>query len=187
MGVETAKNIILAGPASVDLLDDEKVTWGDLSSNFYCTPADVGTKTRAEASITKLRELNPYVKVNMVTGNPSDHIPNYSIVAVTELYNKIDDAIAWNNQARAKGVGFILGQNLGAAGYLFVDFGEKFQIFDKDGEQTQQYIVTNITKGDPGIVTVHEDKLCKFGDEDIVVFKEVQGMGEINGVEAVGI
>jgi ubiquitin-activating enzyme E1 len=63
LGVETAKNLILAGPASVTLYDPHLVTWGDLSSNFYCRPEHVGSATRADASYTKLQELNPYVKV----------------------------------------------------------------------------------------------------------------------------
>lgn len=42
LGVETAKNLILAGPASVTLYDPHLVTWGDLSSNFYCRPENVG-------------------------------------------------------------------------------------------------------------------------------------------------
>jgi ubiquitin-activating enzyme E1 len=63
LGVETAKNLILAGPASVTIYDTNVVTWGDLSSNFYCRPEHVGNVTRAEASIGKLGELNPYVRV----------------------------------------------------------------------------------------------------------------------------
>ena len=34
LGVETAKNLILAGPASVNISNPVPVTWGDLSSNF---------------------------------------------------------------------------------------------------------------------------------------------------------
>jgi len=61
LGVETAKNLILAGPASVTLFDPTPVTWGDLSSNFYCKEEHVGKISRADASIPKLQELNPYV------------------------------------------------------------------------------------------------------------------------------
>ena len=42
LGVEIAKNLALAGPASVTLYDPHLVTWGDLSSNFYCRPENVG-------------------------------------------------------------------------------------------------------------------------------------------------
>jgi ubiquitin-activating enzyme E1 len=35
LGVETAKNVILAGPKSVTLYDPTTVAINDLSSNFY--------------------------------------------------------------------------------------------------------------------------------------------------------
>ena len=54
LGVETAKNLILAGPASVTIYDPNPVTWGDLSSNFYCREEHVGKVSRAEACISKL-------------------------------------------------------------------------------------------------------------------------------------
>lgn len=67
LGVETAKNIILAGPASVTLYDPHPIEWGDLSANFYLKEKDVGSKvSRAQASSTKLQELNPYVKVKVI-------------------------------------------------------------------------------------------------------------------------
>lgn len=50
-GIETAKNLILAGPASVTLWDDGICELKDRGSNFYITESDVGKRTRAEASI----------------------------------------------------------------------------------------------------------------------------------------
>ena len=61
LGVEIAKNLILAGPKSVQIYDPTQVSVADQGSNFYITEADVGNKTRAEASIGQLQELNPYV------------------------------------------------------------------------------------------------------------------------------
>jgi ubiquitin-activating enzyme E1 len=54
LGVETAKNLILAGPRSVTIYDPTLVQWGDLSSNFYLKEEHVGKVSRAEASIGKL-------------------------------------------------------------------------------------------------------------------------------------
>jgi ubiquitin-activating enzyme E1 len=50
LGVETAKNLILAGPKSVTLYDPTTVAIGDLSANFFLKQADVGKKSRAEAT-----------------------------------------------------------------------------------------------------------------------------------------
>lgn len=44
LGVETAKNTILAGPHEVQLYDPELVKINDLGGNFYLTEADVGKK-----------------------------------------------------------------------------------------------------------------------------------------------
>ena len=63
VGIETAKNFILAGPRVVAIHDDEIVQIQDLGANFYLQESDVGTKTRAEACLPQLKELNEHVKV----------------------------------------------------------------------------------------------------------------------------
>jgi len=42
-----------------------------------------------------------------------------------------------NNGLRAQGKGMILSETLGAAGYAFVDYGDKHNVFDLDGEATK--------------------------------------------------
>jgi len=60
VGVELAKNTILAGPKSVHLCDPSISTTIDMGSNYYITSSDVSNKlSKADASVGKLRELNP--------------------------------------------------------------------------------------------------------------------------------
>ena len=66
LGVEVAKNIILSGPQSVTIYDPEITKINDLSSNFYLSEKDVNKNKRDEASIEKLKELNPQVKVSLL-------------------------------------------------------------------------------------------------------------------------
>lgn len=49
LGVETAKNLILAGPASVSIYDNEITRIEDLGSNFYLNDGHVGKTSRAAA------------------------------------------------------------------------------------------------------------------------------------------
>jgi len=65
LGVEVAKNLILAGPKSVLLFDDEITKINDLGANFYTEEKHIGKATRADACFEKLQELNPYVKVSV--------------------------------------------------------------------------------------------------------------------------
>ena len=46
LGVETAKNLILAGPVAVTLCDDDPVELPDLGANFFLEEGDKG-KPRA--------------------------------------------------------------------------------------------------------------------------------------------
>ena len=66
LGVEVAKNLILAGPKSVHLYDPEITKLNDLGANFYTEEHHVGKVSRADACVVKLRELNPYVKVEVI-------------------------------------------------------------------------------------------------------------------------
>ena len=66
LGIETAKNIILNGPAEVDIYDPTIVKINDLGSNFFLKEEDVGKKRRDEACLQKLSELNPYVGVSIL-------------------------------------------------------------------------------------------------------------------------
>ena len=66
LGVEIAKNLILAGPQRVDMYDPTQVDITDLGSNFYLTQAHIRNTTRAEGSITQLSDLNPHCKTNVI-------------------------------------------------------------------------------------------------------------------------
>ena len=55
LGVEIAKNIILAGPNHVSIFDPEIVKINDLGANFYLSIDDIkNQKRRDEACLKKL-------------------------------------------------------------------------------------------------------------------------------------
>jgi ubiquitin-activating enzyme E1 len=188
LGVETAKNLILAGPKRVDIYDPTTVDVKDLGGNFYLQESDVGSKSRAEASVDKLKELNSYVKVEVVSDALTAEVcSNYDVVVFTELFHKTEDLFALNEALRAKNIGFILTQGLGAYGYTFVDYGDNFIVRDETGEDTKSFIVTSISNEAEPVVTVHDDKRHSFHDDSCVQFTEVQGMPEINNTEPIPI
>ena len=63
-----------------------------------------------------------------------------------------------NKTCRANKVGYISSATLGPWGYGFVDFGDEHVVTDHNGEQTKEYIVVGIEKGEKTIVHCHEDK-----------------------------
>lgn len=145
LGVETAKNLILAGPRSVTLFDPTLTAWGDLSSNFYTREEHVGKLSRAAASFEKLQELNPYVKVSVVDRLSLEDHASYHVVVYTEIFESIEKVIEVNEFVRAKNIGFILSTTYGPSGFTFLDYGNEFTVTDADGEDTKSFIVVNAT------------------------------------------
>ncbi|CAE7301736.1 UBA2 [Symbiodinium sp. CCMP2456] len=181
LGVEVAKNLILAGPAMVILHDDSIAEQRDLGANFYLTEQDVGSRTRAEASLKQLSELNPYVSVRTHQGPLTEELlSGVSLVVFSETSQS--ELLRWNEVCRTRNppVGFIAADCFGLAASVFVDFGESFTCRDKDGEEPRSAIVSGVTLESPGTVHTHQDRRHGFNDGDWVVFREVQGMTQLN-------
>lgn len=180
LGVETAKNLILAGPKSVDIYDPTVVKVNDLGSNFYIREAHVGKVSRAEASVSQLKELNSNVKVNVIDKLSIEDHANYHVVCYTENLSGFKNIIEANSFCHSKAVGFILCENLGLLGYAFTDFGDKHGITDADGEQCKSFMVVSVSQEEQAVVTVHEDKRHTYQEGDHVKFVEVEGMTMLN-------
>lgn len=182
LGAEVAKNLILAGPASVDIYDPTPCQIRDLGANFYINEAAVKSgASRAAAALPQLAQLNGYVRVNEIKSlSLADH-KNYNIVCYTENLTSLENLYEVNDFCRENRVGFILSETLGLFGYAFVDYGNNHTITDKDGEFCKQFVIEHITSEEKAWVTVHEDKRHSYQEGDTVVFSEVEGMSELNG------
>lgn len=181
LGVELAKNLILAGPKAVTLHDDALVEMRDLGANFNLTEADVGKRSRAQASQGKLSELNPYVTVSIHSGPITEEVlAGFTVVVFTETDQA--ELIRFNEfcRARSPAIGFIAADCFGLAGSVFVDFGNEFSVFDQDGEECKSAIVAGVTQEEVGTVHTNDHRRHAFQDGDWVTFEEVQGMVELN-------
>lgn len=159
VGVEIAKNVALAGVKSLTIWDPKPVEIGDLGAQFYLTPEDIG-KTRAEASVKQLSELNRYVPVRAVTGELTEIVKNYKVVVLSEATT--EEALKVNQASRAAGTLFIWVQTHGLVGMLFNDFGEKFTVTDTNGEEPVTGSVAQIE----GTGEVYAPDSARHGLED---------------------
>ncbi|CAK9075947.1 Ubiquitin-like modifier-activating enzyme 1 (Ubiquitin-activating enzyme E1) [Durusdinium trenchii] len=182
LGVEVAKNLILAGPAQVILHDEAPAELRDLGANFYLTQEDDPfDPSRAEACRAQLAELNPYVAVELHRGPITEQlVQQVSLMVLTETPQS--ELVRLNKLCRSapNPVGFIAADCLGLASFVFVDYGDAFMCHDKDGEEPRSAIVSGVTLESPGTVHTHQDRRHGFQDGDSVVFKEVQGMTQLN-------
>ncbi|GLB33533.1 putative ubiquitin activating enzyme [Lyophyllum shimeji] len=185
LGVEIAKNIVLAGVKSVTIFDPEPVTMQDLSSQFFLRAEDIG-KSRAEATHPRLAELNTYVPVRNLGGVPGqeitvDLIQGFQVVVLCGVpYSKQLEINDWTHE---HGVHFIAAETRGLFGSAFNDFGPKFTCVDPTGEQPLTGMIVSVEKDQEGLVTCLDETRHGLEDGDFVTFSEVQGMTELNGCE----
>lgn len=185
LGIETAKNLVLAGPKKVCIYDPTIVTITDLGSNFFLSEEDVINKKRRDvACLDKLKELNPRCEVDILSVNLCESpelCAGYNVVAVTEIKN-LDWLKKANLSVRNNNGVFIYAAAVGLSGFVFSDFGKEFYVRDNNGEECKQYLVKNISKDEKGIVMIDDANGGKlaYEDGDYVTFKEVKGMTSLN-------
>ena len=183
LGVEIAKNLVLAGVRAVSLHDEGVVETSDLSSQFYFKAQDVG-QSRAKCCSPKLQELNPAVKVSVVESTVSttepEFLSQFNVVVCLDCpleKAKRLDQFCHNHQPP---IAFIRADTRGLFAQVFCDFGPNFVVDDVDGETPQVGIVSSISQSSPALVNCVEDERLEFQDGELVMFKEVEGMSELN-------
>jgi ubiquitin-activating enzyme E1 len=187
LGVEVAKNCILAGIHSLVLVDPLPPNTYDLGGNFYLTPDDVanGTVSRAEICRPQLAELNPYVHVSAaseVTELTAEKLlplldTGVTCVVITIPLSK-DLLIELNNKCRSVGASFIYSLTCGVFGNVFCDFGPAFVCSDKDGNPPSTSQIESVFQEDDKVVVKVLEDQGRHGLEsgDMVTFARLKGI-----------
>ncbi|KXS17786.1 ubiquitin-activating enzyme E1 [Gonapodya prolifera JEL478] len=180
LGIEIAKNVVLAGVKSVTVYDSEPVKIADLSSQFFLRPEDVG-KRRDAVSAPRLQELNGYVPVSVLDGELTPpRLSAFQVVVFTETPWK--RLVEFNDFAHANGVKFVAAQTRGLFGFTFNDFGKEFVVTDQTGEEPLSGMVAGIDN--EGVVTTLDETRHGLEDGDYVSFTEVKGIESLNDGKA---
>ncbi|KAF8560618.1 hypothetical protein P879_07986 [Paragonimus westermani] len=86
LSAEIAKNLVLAGIASMTIVDDRVATAEDVLNNFLIPHDAIGT-TLASASVQRTQTLNPMVKVSatssFLTDGLTSKLKDYDVIIVT--------------------------------------------------------------------------------------------------------
>jgi molybdopterin/thiamine biosynthesis adenylyltransferase len=118
-----------------------------LSGQFFLNYEEDVTKnkkaTRGEACISRLQQLNFYVKCNLCEAKtiPLDvaelekapfNFHEQDVIILTEASNQTIEFV--DEYCRKKNKKFIITDVYGVFSRIFNDFGEKFEVIDKNGE-----------------------------------------------------
>ncbi|KAK9764779.1 E1 ubiquitin-activating protein aos1 [Basidiobolus ranarum] len=129
---EVCKNLVLAGIGSITIVDEKLVTPEDLGAQFYISEDCIG-KNRVESAVEGLRNLNPRVKINVITANvktlSDDFFTDFEIVVLTECDLSTMKRI--NNLCRNVQTKFYTADTYGFFGYIFCDLIKHDYIEDR--------------------------------------------------------
>ncbi|XP_049268865.1 ubiquitin-like modifier-activating enzyme 1 [Rhipicephalus sanguineus] len=177
LGVEIAKNVILAGVRSVTIHDEQMCTGVDLSAQYFLGEETIG-ENRARACEASLGQLNQYVQVKAHTQPlTKDFLKKFTVVVLTET--PLEAQLSMAAYTHENNIPLIVADTKGVAGQVFCDFGEKFRVLDPNGEPPRSVMIKSISQKQGVVATVHKAR-HGFEDGDYVTFSEVRGMTEIN-------
>ena len=182
LGIEIAKNLILAGPKEVSISDKNICKINDLGSNFYINEDDINKKSLEDSCYDKLKSLNPYVKLTKHKGIYKEDIKKFNVIIISEIM-KLEDLYELNNFSRKNNINFIYTLNLGLTGFLFNDFGENHFISDYNGEKKLSYDIFCIEEKENRYViylNIKNDEKFELYEGHYVIFKNVKGLEFLN-------
>ncbi|KIJ37341.1 hypothetical protein M422DRAFT_122423, partial [Sphaerobolus stellatus SS14] len=185
LGVEIAKNIVLAGVKSVTVYDPEPIKVQDLGTQFFLREEDIG-RPRGEVAVRRLAELNAYVPVKNLPGQPGqeisvDLVKGFQVVVLTDV--PLKKQLEINDWTHQNDVPFIAADTRGLFGSVFNDFGPKFTCVDSTGEQALSGMIVSVSEDEEGLVTCLDETRHGLENGDFVTFTEVKGMEALNGCE----
>lgn len=183
LGIEVAKNVVLGGVKSLTIHDPHDVEIADLSAQFFLRAEDVG-RNRAEVSASRLAELNPYVPIDVLSGElTGDKVKSAGFRVVVLTNSLLAEQLAINDYTHSANVCFISAAAPGLFGHVFCDFGVDFSVTDTNGENPVSAMVGLVTSAADGVVTTLDEARHGLEDGDYVTFSEIVGMEELNGCE----
>ena len=143
LGCEVVKNLVLAGVNSLTMMDHENLTKEDGDSQFLAPRDKIGTN-RAEASLERVRALNPGVEIkvdksHLDTKDAKFFNDNFDLVVITN-YPK-DSIVKVNQMCREGGTKFFAGDVFGFFGYSFMDLVQHEFVEEKKVEATKPDIL----------------------------------------------
>lgn len=194
LGIEVLKNLILEGPQRVDIYNSNYININDLNSNYFIKEEEIN-KVRDEIIIEKIKDLNPYVKTDIIKQNINiedknyenelkfilSKINDYKMIIITEFVSK-NTINEINSKCKELNKGLIYSCTLGLAGFLFDYFGNEHTISSPSEKNDTFYPIKNIIKGKETIIQL-ENSLEGFPDiveDDYIKLRDINGIKELN-------
>lgn len=165
VGLEIAKNLVLSGLKRLDIFDWKKLDQQDLSTNFYAEQSQLGAN-RATAVLNKLKQLNPYVQIDAseIEGQfDTARLAEFDVVVVCDNYLPVTRPVIEAAGQMKKKV--VISETNGIFSRIFCDFGDEFEVLDRDGEEPAECFIKEVDYEKNTIVLLEKSNhLLRAGD-----------------------
>ena len=182
VGVEIAKNVILAGVKSVTLLDDTPASWMDMGAQFYVREADLGQPRAAVPQPRLPSSTRTCPSTCAAASAPRELVSAGGLACVVLCGAPLATQLEVDAACRAAGSRLVVADACGLFAPLFVDFGDAFVVHDTDGEQPVSCVVASITQ-DARARDGARRPAARARDGRRVQLSCLEGMGELSGRE----
>jgi ubiquitin-activating enzyme E1 len=88
-----------------------------------------------------------------------------------------------NDYCRKNGSSFISADCYGPYGQIFNDFGDNFEVLDKDGEEPVEVLIDDISIAEKGVVKLVNGHRHPYSDGDTIRIQGVKGMRQVDKEE----
>ena len=92
----------------------------------------------------------------------------------------ISTQIKIDNYCRKNNIKFISADVYGPWARHFNDFGDKFEVIDKNGDDPVELVIENISNEEKGVVTLIKGSKHPYEDGESIIINGVEGMDEID-------
>jgi len=112
--------------------------------------------------------------------NPEDfsNIKDYQVVVATERTH--DELLRLDEHCRNNKINLIVADCYGPYGQIFNDFGDGFEVLDKDGEEPVEVLIEDISIAEKGVVKLVKGHRHPYSDGDTVRIQGVKGMKQLD-------
>ncbi|EAY05577.1 ubiquitin activating enzyme, putative [Trichomonas vaginalis G3] len=179
VGVEIAKNVILAGVKNVTIHDTRLTTLDDLAANFYLNDSNIGTN-RAIACSKLLMKLNRYVSLAVNTDALTNELILQNQCFVLTDWHSSKEISEYSAFCHKNGIKFLFADVRGLFSFIFADNGKDFLIRKQDDTEPIRFDVAHISNDPQGIVTTSNPHGHGLETSGHIKFAGVEGMTEVN-------
>jgi ubiquitin-activating enzyme E1 len=177
LGTEICKIMLLFGIQSITIIESSVISYSNLELNFYLPINSFSS----DVIISNLKTINSNAEIKRFSSISEISLQNFSCVVSADSLDFENNCLL-NDQCRLFNIPYLL---IHSSGILFSDYGNNFSTFNISGKPPLRLKIQNISRSDPGTVTIIGYPINRLPKHMLVRFEGLSGMKELEQFEEI--